>query len=295
MIMGFDGIASLKAARDGVAPMPDGVGARLRRIYQVAYRVPPTNATATAQTALQRSRLQPGLVRRTQRDTRSIVSMGNGDLRDRLHQTFFPSPYDHQIHDWGRDPASDFLEPLSTGSVGGESYSGGGMLSLGGYSIAEINGLARAEGLGGRGSWWNLWAETETQDFPRGASWVTKYEGGTFYVQDPGGRNWTARRDEFTPHSEEMVGDSGYVVAAHRGGKEVFIPQNLAITSGLLPPAQTEREKEQKRASGGNGTPPLVDVPWLDSAGVWLRANSTLVGVAAAAGVVLLLWAGSRR
>lgn len=296
MIMGFDGLASLKAARDGIAPMPDGVGARLRHIYQVAYRVPPTNATATAQMALRRSKLEPNVVRRAQRDDRTLISMGHGNLRDRLHQTFFPSPYDGQIHDWGRDPASDFLEPLSTGSIAGESYTGGGLLSLGNYSIAEINGLA------GRGDWWDdPWADSESETgSERGFKWDAPHAvdqaAGTFVIKNPNGDTWQAYRASLTPHHTEKIGDATYLVADHTSGKRVYIPVSMAADGGLslaaTPPLKKKvMDRGPMEMPDQPGTP---EMPFGERASLWLRDNATLVGVTAAAGV-LVLWLASRR
>ena len=136
MILGYN---------NGVRGPAEGEDAAdLRRLYQVDSKMPSLNATATAETALRRSKVSSQILRRVNHDDRTIVAMGNGNMRDRLFQTMFASPYDTQIHDWGRDPATDFLEPRATAAVAGGKYAGGG--ALGNYPIAAIEGYHELDG-----------------------------------------------------------------------------------------------------------------------------------------------------
>lgn len=278
MILGYPrGVRGVSEGQDASA---------LRRIYQVDSPMPSLSATTAARTALRRSKVSSGILRRVGRDDRTIVAMGNGDLRNRLFQTMFPSPYDTQIHDWGRGVSTDFLEPAATAALAGSHYAGGG--ALGGYPIAMLEGY---KGLG---------------DFAWAAPRVISNDRGTFTIEDPDEDTWTAYYTEFKVESFrwffEDVGTDRYLVVEHGSGKRVYVPSRIAKAVGFeATPAAVAPPKKKKTPAPGEdrsqAPPPPPPPP--PSAGVfdrvkgWLVANQGMAAVVMAG--VVAVWFVQRR
>jgi len=281
-----------KAARDGHAPMTDGTRHRLRGIYQVDYRVPPLNPSKTAAFALDASRTPraPG-----RGDDRAIIA-GNGRFRNRLIQTFYASPYDTNIQDWGRNPATTFLEPTGSSSIAngpgvgevGGVYAGGGVLGLGRYEVATLNGY-RGGGLLGLGAF--KW------DAARATEWT---DDDSLEFENPDGSTFDADPNELKFKFYETVNRGEYAVASYRG-RQVYISKSLAADSrwrggggagDLEPPPNGEGAGKGKGKGKGKREPVLP--PPEPGALDWLKANAGSVGLVVV-GAVLGAWLLARR